>query len=174
MKSRCIKNDQDELVRCLEHKYSGRNDGCPPSTPSSDNNCSHRKWCFDIICDASKFVSPTAKHLGHHCDILEAMIEDAAYNDFFDDFGAQYQHCKHNAIVMVLIVCPLGNQRSVACAEILNRILQASGFVVDDIYHISKDNWDSKHMNSCICCKHPYRQPRFIEVLNKAVKPHMR
>ena len=177
MKSRCIKNDQDELVRCLRSKYTGRNDGSPPSTPSRDNNCSHRKWCFDIICDVSRFRTPTrekAVHLGHHVDIIEPMIDDSALDDFIADFREQYRHCKHNGIVKVLLVCPLGNQRSVACAEILKHVLHASGKLVDDIKHISTDNWDSKHMNSCTCCKHPYWQPRFIEVLNKAVKPDMR
>ena len=113
--------------------------------------------------------------MGHHCDILEAMIDDSGLNDLFEDFRDQYSLLGANHdIVNVLVVCPLGNIRSVACAEILKHVLHRSGkLVVKGLNHISTDNC-GRHMNTCACCKHPYLQPRFKEVLDKAVKPENR
>ena len=60
------------------------------------------------------------------------------------------------------------------CAKILKHVLHGSGkLVVKELNHISTDNW-GRHMNTCACCKHPYLQPRFKEVLDKAVKSENR
>ena len=73
-------------------------------------------------------------------------------------------------IVKVLVVCPMGTNRSVACVEILKYVIQATGKPVDkELRHISQHNW-VRHRNSCDSCKYPYRQPRFKEMLDKAVQ----
>ena len=164
------KKNLSELVHKLRYKYTDAW-GC-------HNDCYDPEWCFDMICDVSHFQSPTGTtvhHLGHHCDILEPMIDSSGLDALFTDFRYQYALLGANHdIVKVLVVCPLGNIRSVACAEILKHVLHRSGKLVDkELHHISTDNW-GPHRNSCDCCKHLYRQARFLEVVEKAVKPQKR
>ena len=109
--------------------------------------------------------------MGHHCDILEAMIDDSGLDELFEDFRYRYSLLGANHdIVNVLVVCPLGNIRSVTCAEILKYVIQATGKPADkELRRISQRNW-VRHRNSCDSCKYPYRQPRFKEMLDKAVQ----
>ena len=145
------------------------------------NDCVPPELQFDILLDASMFAplkGPEAVHLGHHIAWLEAIIADSfELEALYKDFTDQYELVKKKkAIIRVLVVCPQGNQRSVACAEIIKHIMCRSGFlVVNELNHISacEENW-GEHMKTCTRCKHPHLQPGFIEVLNKAVIPEKR
>ena len=137
------------------------------------NDCYDLDFHFDILIDASTFTAPSgpnAQHLGHHVDNLELVIDNPGFEAWWGDFTYQYRFHTTQDIVNVLVVCPMGNQRSVSCAEILRYLLKVSGKLVDkELRHISHDKW-GEHGKKCMSCQYPYNQPRFKEVLQKALQ----
>ena len=131
-------------------------------------------WCnFDLVLDATEFYDNNnpAGHIGTHVEIIENMIEKPEFHTWLLGFLKYYGHVdKDKPVVRVLVLCPHGIHRSVACAEILKYVVQAKGFVCEnDIEHISKHNWQG-HCRICNDCRHPASQPRRREVLERALQ----
>ena len=99
------------------------------------------------------------------------MLKKRDLKPWLDGFLKDYSKVhRDKPVVRVLVLCPKGTKRSVACAEILKYIVEAKGMVCDtDIEHISKKNWQG-HCRICNDCRHPMCQPRRKEVLEKALQ----
>ena len=133
-----------------------------------------KTWCnFDLVLDATEFYDTRnpAGHIGTHVEIIENMIEKPEFHTWLLRFLKYYGYVDMDKpVVRVLVLCTRGTKRSVACAEILKYVVEAKGMVCEnDIEHLSKDNWQG-HCRFCIACRLPCFQPRFAEVLEKALQ----
>ena len=131
------------------------------------------EYDFDLVLDATEFYDTDnpCGHIGTHVKIIEIMIKKPAFHTWLLRFLKYYSHVpKDKPVVRVLVLCPKGTHRSVACAEILKYIVQEKGMVCEnDIEHISMNNWEG-HCRLCSDCEFPETQPRRKEVLEKALQ----
>ena len=122
------KQERDSIVYEIRRKF-GRN-------PEYD---------FDIVLDATAFSDKNnpAGHIGHHVQIIENRLNNRDLKPWLDDFVKCYTHVhRGKPVVRVLVLCPKGTKRSVACAEILKYVVLRKGMTCEsDIEHLSQANW---------------------------------
>ena len=131
------------------------------------------EYNFDLVLDATEFYDTDnpAGHIGTHVEIIENMIEKPEFHTWLLGFLKYYGHVdKDKPVVRVLVLCPRGTKRSVACAEMLKYIVQEKGMLCDTpIKHLSIANWEG-HCRLCSACGDPQSQPRRKEVLEKTLQ----
>ena len=99
------------------------------------------------------------------------IANDYVFSLWWGSFLKQYTQTRlPKPVIKVLICCPEGTKRSVACAEILKYCVENQGMVVDkEICHLSQDSWRG-HLSLCKQCRLHRGQIRFKEVLERAVQ----
>ena len=101
------------------------------------------EYDFDLVFDATSFshTNNPAGHIGHHVLIMENILQKEELKPWLDECLCIYYSRVHKdkPVVRVLVLCPKGTKRSVACAEILKYVVEAKGMVCEnDIEHLSK------------------------------------
>ena len=130
---------------------------------------------FDILLDASHFQHPMnsrAEHPGSNVEVLERMIAHPEFQPWLHKaIRLYYETDPNQPFIKVLITCPSGKKRSVACAIILQYCLRSLGLEAGTcgyIRHLSKCDIWKEHCRLCKSCRNPERQPRFKQVMDGA------
>ena len=140
-----------------------------------DNGDVSAENTFDILLDASHFQHPmnrAAGHAGSNVEVLERIIAHPEFQPWLHKaIRLYYESDPYAPFIKVLIACPSGKKRSVACAIILQYCLRSIGIetgTCGHIRHLSKCRTWKEHCRLCKSCRNPELQPRFKQVMDGA------